>query len=355
MHLKKACLREIHLDLIAPFQTSFGALTTGASSSSKLTWMASPAGAKSYAGEEPFYSSKRSRPPGTSSRFHLADAEGQGIQRRSRNLRSARARPRPQHGQSRHRIRHLGRRGQAKRNTPLWKLLGGTRPEIPCGVSIGIKPSIEELLAKVENELAAGYQRIKIKIKPGRDIDPVQALRQRFPRIRLMVDANSAYRLEDAPHLKATRPLLPHDDRAAARLGRHPRPRRASAPARNAHLPRRMHPYRASTRAPPSHSAPAESSTSSWAASAATRPRAAFTTSARQNGNSRLVRRHARIRHRPRPQYRPLDPAEFHSSRRRLRQPPLLDRRHHRPRSQSHSARHHQGANDAPASATSRA
>jgi O-succinylbenzoate synthase len=93
------------------------------------------------------------------------------------------------------------------RNTPLWQLLDGARNEIPCGVSIGIQPSIEELLAKVENELAAGYQRIKIKIKPGWDIQPVQALRNRWPRIRLMVDANSAYRLEDAPHLKTLDPF----------------------------------------------------------------------------------------------------------------------------------------------------
>jgi len=85
---------------------------------------------------------------------------------------------------------------------PLWKLLGGVREEIPCGVSIGIKGSVEELAATVERELAAGYQRIKIKIKPGKDIEPVEHLRQRFPKIRLMVDANSAYQLEDWPHLK---------------------------------------------------------------------------------------------------------------------------------------------------------
>jgi O-succinylbenzoate synthase len=89
-----------------------------------------------------------------------------------------------------------------QKNLPLWKLLGGTREEIPCGVSIGIQPDVAALLAKVEKELAAGYQRIKIKIKPGRDIEPVRALRERFPRLRLMADANSAYDLEDAPLLK---------------------------------------------------------------------------------------------------------------------------------------------------------
>jgi O-succinylbenzoate synthase len=89
-----------------------------------------------------------------------------------------------------------------QKNLPLAKLLGGVRDEIPCGVSIGIQPTIDALIAKVEKELAAGYQRIKIKIKPGVDVEPARALRERFPRIRLMVDANSAYRLEDAPLLK---------------------------------------------------------------------------------------------------------------------------------------------------------
>jgi len=89
-----------------------------------------------------------------------------------------------------------------QKGVPLWKLLGGVRQEIACGVSIGIKATLEELITTVECELAAGYQRIKIKIKPGNDVTPVERLRLQFPRIRLMVDANSAYRLEDWPHLK---------------------------------------------------------------------------------------------------------------------------------------------------------
>ena len=85
---------------------------------------------------------------------------------------------------------------------PLEKLLGGTREEIASGVSIGIKESLDDLVAAVKKELAAGYQRIKIKIKPGKDLEPVRRLRQEFPRIKLMVDANSAYTLEDWPLLK---------------------------------------------------------------------------------------------------------------------------------------------------------
>src|SRR5437867_6940766 len=92
---------------------------------------------------------------------------------------------------------------EAKQNgIPLSQLLGGTRDEIASGVSIGIKDSLDELVATVKKELAAGYQRIKIKIKPGKDFEPVRRLRQDFPRIRLMVDANSAYRPEDWPLLK---------------------------------------------------------------------------------------------------------------------------------------------------------
>jgi O-succinylbenzoate synthase len=85
---------------------------------------------------------------------------------------------------------------------PLAKLLGGEREEIASGVSVGIKESLDELVAAVKKELAAGYQRIKVKIKPGKDLEPVKRLRQEFPRIKLMVDANSAYRLEDLPLLQ---------------------------------------------------------------------------------------------------------------------------------------------------------
>ena len=88
------------------------------------------------------------------------------------------------------------------RNTPLWRLLGGTRSEVTSGVSIGLQPTNDALLKKIEAELAAGYQRIKIKIKPHRDVELVEAVRARFPDVPLMVDANSAYRIEDAPTLR---------------------------------------------------------------------------------------------------------------------------------------------------------
>lgn len=78
-------------------------------------------------------------------------------------------------------------------------MLGGTREKIDVGVSIGIQESEKELVKKVEGYLSEGYKRIKIKISPGRDIQFVRALREVFPDIMLQVDANSAYRIEDAP------------------------------------------------------------------------------------------------------------------------------------------------------------
>jgi O-succinylbenzoate synthase len=93
---------------------------------------------------------------------------------------------------------------QARLNgEPLWKTIGAGAPtEIPCGVSIGIQDSVEQLLDKIATELAAGYQRIKMKIKPGWDVDVIRRVRERFPDIKLMADANSAYTLADADHLK---------------------------------------------------------------------------------------------------------------------------------------------------------
>ncbi|MEN3332994.1 MAG: o-succinylbenzoate synthase [Blastocatellia bacterium] len=87
-------------------------------------------------------------------------------------------------------------------NQSLWQHLGGTQMEIASGVSIGLQETTAALLEKVERELAAGYQRIKIKIKPGRDVELVAAIRERHAKIKLSVDANSAYTLADIDLLK---------------------------------------------------------------------------------------------------------------------------------------------------------
>lgn len=88
------------------------------------------------------------------------------------------------------------------RGVSLAQLIGGTRPAIAVGVSLGIQPTQDQLFRRVDQYLALGYQRIKLKIKPGWDIDVVREVRQRHPHILLSVDANSAYRIEDLPHLR---------------------------------------------------------------------------------------------------------------------------------------------------------
>jgi len=103
---------------------------------------------------------------------------------------------------------------------PLWKHLGGTRSEIACGVSIGIQDTPDALIEKIRKEVDAGYQRIKIKIKPGWDLKIVERVRKEFPEIRLMGDANSAFKLSDVPlfqqldqfNLMMLEQPLAHDD-----------------------------------------------------------------------------------------------------------------------------------------------
>jgi O-succinylbenzoate synthase len=79
--------------------------------------------------------------------------------------------------------------------------LGGTKTEIPVGISVGIQSSLDVLVERVAHYRNAGYRRIKIKIKPGYDLEPVRSLREAFPDLDLMVDANSAYRLDDVETL----------------------------------------------------------------------------------------------------------------------------------------------------------
>jgi O-succinylbenzoate synthase len=89
------------------------------------------------------------------------------------------------------------------RGEPLWKTIGGgAQREIACGVSIGIQDTVDELLEKIRREVESGYRRIKIKIKPGWDVEVIRRVRQEFPSIPLMGDANSAYTLNDIELLK---------------------------------------------------------------------------------------------------------------------------------------------------------
>lgn len=88
------------------------------------------------------------------------------------------------------------------KKTPLWRLLGGSRTELPCGVSIGIQDTPEKLVEKVRTEVNAGYQRIKLKCKPGWDLKIFERIRREWPSILLSCDANSAYTTDDFSHLK---------------------------------------------------------------------------------------------------------------------------------------------------------
>ena len=202
MKVQKITLREIRMPLVTPFETSFGRTTdrrmllVEAESEGVAGW------GESVAGEGPFYA-----PETVETAWHIIRdfiwpiLKGHDFKTAAEvwtTLEIIRG-----HNMAKGAVESALWDAEAKqKGIPLWKLLGGVRQEIACGVSIGIKESLEELLATVERELAAGYQRIKIKIKPGNDVAPVERLRLQFPRIRLMVDANSAYRLEDWPQLK---------------------------------------------------------------------------------------------------------------------------------------------------------
>lgn len=85
---------------------------------------------------------------------------------------------------------------------PLSRLLGGTRPEIVSGVSLGIEADVATLFERIDQFLDEGYRRIKLKIAPGWDVEVVARVRERYPDLILQVDANSAYSLADLPRLK---------------------------------------------------------------------------------------------------------------------------------------------------------
>jgi O-succinylbenzoate synthase len=94
-----------------------------------------------------------------------------------------------------------------RRGEPLWRLLGGRARDIPVGVSIGIQPSVDRLVAMARSYLAQGYRRLKVKIRPGWDWEPLRALREALPTALIMADANSAYTLAEADTLAQLDPL----------------------------------------------------------------------------------------------------------------------------------------------------
>ncbi|MDI3253706.1 MAG: o-succinylbenzoate synthase [Bacillota bacterium] len=201
MKIDSIVLREIRMPLIQPFQTSFGTTTDRRIMLVEVRAEGLTGWGECVAGEHPYFSEEtidtawlmtmRELAPALASADPEHGGKCPGIFRKVRGHRMAKAA-----------LENAVWDLEAQmRGIPLAQLLGGTREVIPCGVSIGIQPTLEKQLAAVEKELAAGYQRIKLKCKPGWDVEIFEAVRNRWPEILLSCDANSAYRLNDMDHL----------------------------------------------------------------------------------------------------------------------------------------------------------
>ena len=202
MKIEEITLREIQMPLVHFFETSFGRtysrriLLVAVNCDGVNGW------AESVAGENPFYSDEWIDSAWATMRSFLAPALLGKTVAQGRDCAALMSQVRG-HGMAKAALENAVWDAEARqKKQPLWKLLGGTRREIPCGVSIGIQDSIEQLLDKIETELAAGYRRIKVKIKPGWDINVLERIRSRWPDITLSCDANSAYRIGEIEHLR---------------------------------------------------------------------------------------------------------------------------------------------------------
>jgi O-succinylbenzoate synthase len=198
--IKSIELREIRLPLIHFFETSFGRTTERRI---VLVRAIDKDGAEGWgectAGEGPFYSDEWTETAwATLGEFLAPMVVGKELENAGQV--GSVMKPVRCHRMAKAAIETACWDLEAKRaETPLWKHLGGVQTEIACGVSIGIQDTPKVLMEKIEKELRTGYQRIKIKIKPGWDVNIVAEVRKRFPDTRLMGDANSAYTLADAP------------------------------------------------------------------------------------------------------------------------------------------------------------
>ena len=203
MKIEAITLRELKIPLVHFFETSFGRTYTRRILLVTLHCDGLEGWGECVAGEDPFYSEeyidgawdviKRYLGPALLGKTLQSGYEVPALLGRVREHRMAKAA-----------LENAVWDAEAQEKCgPLWRLLGGTRREIACGVSIGIQDSHEQLLQKIDTELAAGYQRIKIKVKPGWDVEVLEKIRARWPDILLSCDANSAYTLADSEHLKS--------------------------------------------------------------------------------------------------------------------------------------------------------
>ena len=194
-------LRLLRLPLVHHFETSFGRITEREFVLVKLAGDGAVAWGESVAESEPFYSSETTETVWHIVERFLAPALLLHSFEHPREVFDAMAFVRG------HRMAKAALEMAAwalfatSRGEPLSRLLGGTRTSIPSGVSIGIQDSLDELVERVGRERAAGYQRVKIKIKPGWDVAAVERVREVHGSIPLMVDANAAYRPADGDHL----------------------------------------------------------------------------------------------------------------------------------------------------------
>lgn len=202
MKIEAITLREIQMPLVHFFETSFGRtykrriLLITAHCEGIDGW------GECVAGEDPFYSSEWIDGAWAAIASYLAPAViGREIDSgRDAPFLMAKVRA---HRMAKAAVENALWDAEARqKQLPLWKLLGGMRSEVPCGVSIGIQDSVEQLLEKIQTELAAGYRRIKVKIKPGWDVNILEKIRSRWANITLSCDANSAYTLDQVEHLR---------------------------------------------------------------------------------------------------------------------------------------------------------
>jgi O-succinylbenzoate synthase len=195
-------LREIHMPLVHFFETSFGRTTERRILLITIHTNGPEGWGECVAGEDPFYSEESIDTAWYATEKYLAPALlGKTIEKGSETpalIGKVRG-----HRMAKAALENAAWDAEAQsRQVPLWKLLGGTQKEIFCGVSIGIQNSHEQLLEKIKTELNAGYRRIKVKCKPGWDLEVFGKIRDRWPEIVLSCDANSAYTLDQIDHLK---------------------------------------------------------------------------------------------------------------------------------------------------------
>ena len=203
MKIESITLREIHMPLVHFFETSFGRvhsrriLLVCVQADGVCGW------GECVAGEDPFYSEEWIETAWPTIKHYLAPALLRQPVDSGRDCAALFAKVRGNR-MAKGALENAVWDAEAQlRQQPLWKLLGGTRRDIACGVSIGIQDSLEQLLEKIATEVAAGYRRIKLKVKPGWDLKVLEKVRSRWSDILLSVDANSAYTLDQTEHLRA--------------------------------------------------------------------------------------------------------------------------------------------------------